>query len=68
MERKQFLRTLKRYCRKNGFRYEWSSTEGKGSHGTVHVGDRKSVVPDADLPRHYINAILSRLGVDPDAV
>ncbi|GJD65200.1 hypothetical protein MPEAHAMD_5387 [Methylobacterium frigidaeris] len=68
MERKQFLRALKRYCRKNGLRYDWNSDEGKGSHGTVYVGNRKSTVPDADLPRYYINDILSQLGVGPDAL
>ena len=68
MKRDAFLRAVRRYCRKNGLPYDWQPGEGKGSHGTVYVGGRKTTVPDKDLPRFYIDDLLEQLGLGSDAV
>lgn len=68
MRRKQFLKELREYCGDNGHEYAWSSKKGKGSHGTVYVNSKKCIVPDADLPRYYVDDILASLGVPKDAI
>ncbi len=35
MNRDQFLRALRHYCKQNANVYHWRPGEGKGSHGTV---------------------------------
>lgn len=70
MKRGQFLRRLKKYCRKNEIWYDWKpgKGQGKGSHGTVYVAERKSTVQDGDLENFYVYDILDYLKIPRDAV
>jgi len=49
MNRGQLLRKLKKHWRNAGIRYDWNSGEGKGSHGTVYIGDLKTVIKNGEL-------------------
>lgn len=42
----EFLRKLKAMARRRGLAYRWNRERGAGSHGTVYLGDRFSVVKD----------------------
>lgn len=64
MNRAQFLRALRKHCRDNGRTFDWQSGEGKGSHGTVYVDGRRTIVKDGELPRVYVDAVLKQLGID----
>lgn len=68
MNRAQFLRTLRKHCRESGKVFDWQSSEGKGSHGTVYVDGRKTIVKDGELPRVYVDAVLKQLGIDKSAL
>lgn len=46
MKGAEFLRSLKVYARARGLVYQWSPARGSGSHGTVYLGGRFSVVKD----------------------
>lgn len=46
MKGSEFLRRLKVVAKRNQLLYRWSPERGTGSHGTVYVGDRFSVVKD----------------------
>jgi len=45
--------------------FHWETTRGKGGHGTVHLGDKLTVVPTAkgELKTGTQKAILKQLGV-----
>lgn len=68
MDRKQFLRDFKAHCFDNGLSFRFEKSEGKGSHGTVYVGDRKTIVKKGKLTRGYRNLILKQLGFDKDTI
>lgn len=68
MDRKQFLRALKDHCSDNGTDFRFEKSEGKGSHGTVYVGDLKTIVKKGKLTRGYRNLILKQLGFDKDTI
>ena len=68
MKREQFLRKLKEYARSNGMLYGWRPGEGKGSHGSVYVNGRKTIVKSGELPRIYIDAVLKQLGLGKDVI
>ena len=68
MNRDQFLRALKRYCKLNKGIFEWKPGEGKGSHGTIYVNGRKTILKSGELPRDYVNVVLKQLGLDKDAI
>jgi len=63
MNRGQLLRKLKKHCRNAAIRYDWNSGEGKGSHGTVYIGDLKTVIKNGELTNDYIDALLKQLGL-----
>ncbi len=68
MNRDQFLRALRHYCKQNTNVYHWRPGEGKGSHGTVYVDGRKTIVKNGELPKGYVNAVLKQLGLDKDSL
>lgn len=63
MNRAQFRRKLKKYCRKHGLTYEWEPGEGKGSHGAVYVDGRRTTVQSGELQNFYVDDILDYFGI-----
>lgn len=42
MNNREFIRRARRYARRNGLEFYLDPTRGKGSHGTVYVGDQRT--------------------------
>ncbi len=42
----EFLRKVKAVARRNKLGYRWVPERGSGSHGTLYLGDRFTVVKD----------------------
>jgi mRNA interferase HicA len=42
----EFLRKVKRIAREEGRDFRWDPSLGKGSHGTVHVGQHSTTLKD----------------------
>ena len=68
MNRNQFLRKLKRYCKESDRSFEWKPGEGRGGHGTVYVDDRKTILKTGELPNDYVSAVLKQLGLGKGAI
>lgn len=68
MNREQFRRKLRKYCRKHDIPYEWDAGDGKGSHGSVYVNGRRSILQGGELQNFYIYDVLDYLGIPRDAV
>lgn len=68
MNRDQFLRALRKHCKRNASSYDWQPGEGKGSHGTVYVDGRKTIVKSGELPKDYVTTVLKQLGLDRDSL
>lgn len=65
MDYKELLKKLKKYAKKHALEYHWETTRGKGGHGTVHIGDKFTVVPTArgELKTGTQKAIIKQLGL-----
>ena len=47
---REFMATVRKPARKNGIAVSFGRTRGKGSHGTLCFGDRRTVVKDRRKP------------------
>lgn len=67
MKGSEFLRAAKRYADRKELSYEWAPAHGKGSHGTLHLGGRMTVVKDLkkELGRGLFRSMCRDLGIDP---
>ena len=65
MTRGQFLRRLRKYCRKFGLTISVEESRGKGSHVTVEVENRRTIVKGGELSPIYIKLVLRQLDI-PD--
>ena len=61
---REFVRRARRYARKKGLKSYFDPRRGKGSHGTVYVGDRFTMVKHSDIGPGLLASMLRDLGVD----
>jgi mRNA interferase HicA len=63
----EFLRKVKRYADAREVSYRWAPARGAGSHGTIYLGDRMTVVKDLkkELGPGLFRAMCRDLGVNP---
>lgn len=66
MNTKQFVHKLKRWARGRGIDFDIRKHEGKGSHRTIYIGNRKTTVPwtTNDLTTGTVRGVLKQLEVD----
>ncbi|MEE8270906.1 MAG: type II toxin-antitoxin system HicA family toxin [Alphaproteobacteria bacterium] len=68
MKRARFVSRLRRYASKNDPEFRWDESRGKGSHGTVYVGNRRTTVKLGELKPGYVRLMLDQLGLLADAL
>ena len=68
VKRARFISRLRRYASNNDLEFRWDESRGKGSHGTVYVGDRRTTVKTGELKPGYVRLLLDQLGLPPDAL
>ena len=61
----EFLRKVKTVARRNKLTYRWVAERGSGSHGTLYVGARFTVVKDLkkELGPGLLSDMLKQLGI-----
>ena len=62
MNGQQFIRRDRRYARNNGLAFDFDPDHGKGSHGTLHIGRRQTVVQHGEIPLGTFMNMLKDLG------
>jgi mRNA interferase HicA len=61
----ELLRRIKRIAKERGLRYEFDQAHGKGSHGTVYLGERRTTLPYSkrELKPGTLSGVLRQLGL-----
>ena len=61
----ELYRKLRKYAKGHGLSIEWHHRRGKGSHGTLLLGNRMAVIPalKTELKKGTLKAILDQLGL-----
>jgi hypothetical protein len=63
VKREQFVRLLRREARKAGLEFRIETSQGKGSHYRVYVGNRFSIVQSGELTPTMVKTIRKQLGL-----
>lgn len=66
MNGEEFLRRIRRLGKERGVRVEFDKRHGKGSHGTLYYGDRKTTLKDRrkEIGPGLLQAMQQQLGID----
>lgn len=68
MNRDQFLRALRSYCKANGLDAPaFNARHGKGGHGRITVGGKFTTAKTGEIGRPLHKAMLKQLGLPDDA-
>jgi mRNA interferase HicA len=65
MRGNEFIRKVQKYAKAAGLVCEWRPDRGKGSHGVLILGDRRTVVrnPKDELKTGTYYAMLKQIGL-----
>mgnify|MGYP000027915055 CR=1 FL=1 len=68
MKGSEFLRKLKALAKRKGLGYRWNRERGRGSHGTVYIGDRLTVFkdPKKEIGPGLLSAMCKQLDIDQE--
>ena len=64
MNGREFVRRARRYARRHGLEFYFDPAKGKGSHGTVYVGDREAQVQHGEIATGTLMSMFRDLGID----
>ncbi len=66
----EFLRKAKRFADRKGLAYRWVPSRGTGSHGTVYIGSRMTVVKDLkkELGSGLFRSMCRDLDIEPGEI
>ncbi len=70
MKGSEFIKRVRKYGKEHGMSVEWVAERGKGSHGTLYLGIRHTVVRNAkdELKTGTFNAMLKQLGLKKEDI
>lgn len=68
MKANEFVHKVRRYAKARGLDFEWRPDLGKGSHGVLILGGRRTVVRNLkdELKTGTLHAMLKQLGIAAD--
>jgi mRNA interferase HicA len=63
----EFLDKIEELGKRTGTKVTFKSQRGKGSHGTLYYGDKRTIVPDLkrELKTGTFYGMLRQLGINP---
>ena len=64
MNGREFIRRARRYARLHGLEFDYNPAKGKGSHGTVYVGDRRTTVQHGEIKLDTLFNMLRDLSIN----
>lgn len=68
MNGRQFITRVRRWAKSRGLQVRFLASQGTGSHGTLHVGGRKTTVKDRrkEIGKGLLAKMLADLEIERD--
>ena len=68
MNGNELLKKLKKHGKKKGQKVVYDKAHGKGSHGTIYFGDKRTTLKDPrkEIGKGLLQSMLDDLGIDED--
>jgi mRNA interferase HicA len=68
MKGNEFIKRVRKMAKERGLSFQLDAARGKGSHVTLYLGDRLTIVrnPKDDLKTGTYHAMLKQLGINPE--
>ena len=68
MNGRQFIARVRKWARSRNLEVRFVASEGAGSHGTLHAGERRTTVKDRkqEIGKGLLAKMLTDLGIDKD--
>jgi len=63
MNGREFVRRARGYAKRTNQAFRFDARRGKGSHGVLHVGDRRTVVKHGELKPGTLQSMFRQLGI-----
>jgi hypothetical protein len=60
---REFVARARKYARAHDLEFSFDSKRGKGSHGLLRIGDRKTVVPAGKIKKGTFYSMLKQPGI-----
>ncbi len=70
MKGNELIKKVEKLAKKSGLKTRVDKNRGKGSHVTLHYGEKYSIVPNLqkELKTGTLNGILKQLGIKKDEI
>jgi len=70
MKGNEFIKRVRKYAKINRISFEWHPEMGKGSHGVLILGNRRTVVrnPKDELKTGTLSSMLNQLGLKKEDI
>lgn len=70
MRGNEFIRMIQKHAKRHGIAFEWRPDRGKGSHGLLILGNRRTVVrnPKDELKTGTYHGMLKQLGLSDNDI
>ena len=63
MNGREFVRRARRYARRRELEFAFDPSKGKGSHGTIYMGDRRTQVQHGEIATGTLMSMFRELGI-----
>ncbi len=63
MDGSEFRKRIRRLAKRRKLDYRFVRQRGKGSHGTLYLGDEKTTVKSGEIGEGLLKAMLRQLGL-----
>jgi mRNA interferase HicA len=70
MKGNEFIKRIRKYGKQHNMYVQWMAERGKGSHGTLYLGNHHTIVrnPKEELKTGTFNAMLKQLGLKKEDI